>query len=118
MNVGRWSYCRGTMIDIDFVSDNQLRAVRDAVVLYRSVRAWDCYWGEYEITEPVMICQLQSLPTALEVCQRLAADLPDPLFSWRDVGVVSEWDLTRLRCHMSLERRVRAYLKNLETAAK
>lgn len=111
------SYLARSMIDVDFISDDQLRAVRDAVVLYRSIRAWDEYLGEYEITEPVMICQLQSLPVALRVCQRLAADLPDPLFSWREVRTISEWDLTRLRCHLSLEQKVRRYLKNLEIPA-
>lgn len=117
MSVGHWSYRRGTMIDIDFVSDEQLRAVRDAIVLYRSIRAWDEYWGEYEVTEPVMICQLQSLPVALKVCQRLAADLPDPEFHWKDVKSVTDWDITRLRCHLSLEQEVRRYLKNLEITA-
>jgi len=118
MMCGQWSYLARSMIDIDFISDERLRAVRDAVVLYRSIRAWDDHWGEYDLTEPVMICQLQSLPVALKVCQRLAADLPDPEFHWKDVKSMSDGDMTRLRCHMSLEREVRAYLKNLETAVK
>lgn len=110
------SYGRA-VIDIYFVTDEQLRAARDAIVIYRSIRAWDDYWGEYEVTEPVMICQLSSMHIALKVCERLAADLPDPEFHWKDVSVVSDWDLTRLRCHMSLERQVRAYLKYLEISA-
>jgi len=118
MSGGLSSYLAWSMIDIDFVTDEQLRAVRDAIVIYRSIRAWDDFWGEYEVNEPVMICQLQSLPIALKTCQRLAADLPDPEFHWKDVKSISDWDLTRLRCHLSLERDVRRYLKNLELSAK
>lgn len=117
MSDGQSRYGRA-MIDIDFISDDQLRAVRDAVVVYRSIRVWDDHWGEYQVTEPVMICQLSSMPIALKVCERLAADLHDPLFHWKDVRVVSDWDMSRLRCHLSLERQVRACLKNLELAAK
>lgn len=106
------------MIDIDFVTDDQLRAVRDAIVVFRSIRAWDDKWGEYELTEPVLLCRLSRLPMALKVCQRLAADLPDPLFHWKDACAVSDRDLTRLRCHMSLERDVRACLKNLEISVR
>jgi len=105
------------VIDIDFVTNDQLRAVRDAIVVFRSIRAWDNKWGEYEVTEPVMLCQLSSLHIAVKVCARLAADLHDPVFTWRDVKAVSDWDLTRLRNHLSLEREVRAYLKNLEITA-
>lgn len=61
-----------------------------------------------------MICRLQLLPIVLKVCERLAADLHDPVFSWRDVNFVSEWDLSRLRSHVSLEREVRTYLKSIE----
>ena len=106
------------MIDVDFITDEKLRAVRDAVVVYRSIRLWDDHWGEYEITEPVMICQLPSLPIAIKVCERLAADLHDPVFYWKEARVTSDWDLTRLRNHLSLEREVREYLKNLEITAK
>lgn len=118
MSAASQSYLARSMIDIDFVSDDQLRAARDAIVIYRSFRAWDNYWGEYEVTEPVLLCQLHSLPLALKTCRRLAADLSDPEFHWKDVRVISDWDMTRLRCHLSLERQVRAYLKNLELAAK
>jgi len=106
------------MIDIDFITDDRLRALRDAVVIYRSIRAWDDKWGEYEHTEPVIICQLQSLPVALKVCERLAADLHDPVFHWKDVCVVNDRGLALLREHMALEREVRDYLKNLELSVK
>jgi hypothetical protein len=110
------SYGRA-VIDIDFVTDDQLRAIRDAIVIYRSIRVFDDYWGEYQQTEPVMICRLCSLPTAIKVCERLAADLYEPVFYWKDAAVVSDWDMTRLREHISLEREVRACLKNLELSA-
>ena len=106
------------VIDINFITDGQLRAVRDAVVVYRSIRVWDDHWGEYQVTEPVMICQLSSMPIALKVCERLAGDLHDPAFYWKDACAVSDWDMTRLREHLSLEREVRTYLKNLELSVR
>ena len=104
------------MIAIDLITDAQLRAVRDAVVLFRSIRVWHELWGEYEYVEPVMICQLQSLPMAVRVSKRLAADMQDPVFHWKNVKAVSDCDLARLRSHVTLERDVRDYLKNLETS--
>lgn len=118
MSAASQSYRARSMIDIDFVTDDQLRAVRDAIVIYRSIRVFDDHWGEYEATEPVMLCRLSTLPIAIKVCERLAGDLLDPVFYWKDVGVVSEWDLTRLREHLSLEREVRDYLKSLTLSLK
>lgn len=100
--------------DFEECSNNELRVTPDLVVVFRVNFLWLSPDLIGEIVEPVAICKLRFLRYQMPRLKADARDLRGADFYWRDLSVLDDHVLDRVKAHLQQENEIHLCLRHLE----
>jgi hypothetical protein len=101
------------MQGLEDYSDDHLRLIDDAALIYRNHMPWGAFMSEV-VAEPVDLCRLRYIKFHLPRLRLEALDLRGVSFTYQLVGGVLDADLAAVRAHIAFEDEVHLYLRRLE----